>query len=567
MASANNFSFPNRSASRPSPGRDGHSGHSSVSSSPRSPEARRPLKPEHGRFQHAPNRSRFGRFPVRTRDNDRRQESVSANASGHSPPGRVILRSPDVVPLKLGDVKRRSQSTSDASWSSRQSHRHAVILGRRPPHHEDTQSPDDGMFSHQVPAQQAAIPGPFATTGGQNSADLLLLLPIQRVQSQPAGHPLRIAQTVFMSVYRVHWLIQALASLMEYKSDFQQEIGDATHRVEELAQAIRIYKIASGQNMPHMLESTNLERACSAVLGSYAIICSHITRLSDYLVDNGDAQGISSLISLLHSSVMGLRAGLLEHMPASDDVDLTMKPRGTVSDGLYHSEGPSGLPPTVHDSLRSHTAGRADIQARSASPSSVVASESLRTSSAADHRNDPDEQFSSSVVDCCKLVLDVLPGFNARTSMKLKEAEQRNLSDNIVQACKSLHASCFNVIQQAASLEKTILQSPSLEYGGHLPRQVSDMCYSFIDSWIALGTQLQASQGIVRIPLETRKSLNVIQRSVKDITSKMNGVTYISATRSVRSERSSPSPSPTPMTPLKASLGPAAQAILPTSPL
>ncbi|KLP12997.1 uncharacterized protein LW94_8456 [Fusarium fujikuroi] len=144
------------------------------------------------------------------------------------------------------------------------------------------------------------------------TGELLNIVPISR--SSARDPTLEMARTVFFSIHRIHWLIEALSDLTSDGDSRQSSLHmvayNASLHLGELGEQIQTY--AEADEMSKMKQDINQIRgACSVLTKAYVPICSQVCRNIEVLVERAEGRFVSDLICSLYASVMGLRAEFL----------------------------------------------------------------------------------------------------------------------------------------------------------------------------------------------------------------------------------------------------------------
>ncbi|KAF5531221.1 RAM signaling pathway SOG2 [Fusarium napiforme] len=286
--------------------------------------------------QHSSKRSRAGRFPVRVdrADLPDSRPSLSSLRPHSKAPSlhNKALWSPKITHQKQDDGEPSSNNpdnlqTHDSPNARIRNDLSVVHLNKRFGLQQIPLLPSTDRLSQHLrglslnttvyPRAQVQEPKdyPFSST-----SELLNIVPIAR--SDTRDPLLDMARTVFFSIHRIHWLIEALSDLTSdggfRRSSFQMVAYNASLHLGELGEQIQTYATQADEISKMKQNMNQIRRAYSVLTKTYLPICSQLCRNIEVLVERAEGRFVSDLICSLYASTMGLRAEFLcSQNPAS----------------------------------------------------------------------------------------------------------------------------------------------------------------------------------------------------------------------------------------------------------
>ncbi|KAF4957451.1 hypothetical protein FGADI_3087 [Fusarium gaditjirri] len=510
-------------------------------------------------YHHSSKQSRAGRFPIKVNGTD---EPVSRPppfpAKSHSKTLSLhsnALWSPGTLPLAL-DETERSQSISDVLWAPdprgarNNTSRPAPALNKRFGVHQVPQLPTTDRLSLHLRglSLSAAI-----SSGAQarepkegpspSPEELLNVIPISK--SHAYDPLLDMARTVFLSVHRIHWLVEALSSLTSDKgykrSSLQMVAYNASLHLGELGRQLQNYTYRAGRDYGTRGNANQIKRACTVLIKAYLPLCSQICQNVELLVDRADERFVYEFICLLYASAMGLRAELLRTSANHKVPGQTTKPSPAL-------EQPPRTKRSGKRSLSIRTPAHGHPRAHSPS-GSITPRWSPRTppppapALTLNGEHELLDQLHTALCRLCNLIPETLPVISRRFLTKIDSTKgQRSALD-----------ACSKVISLTEAVNNS-LASMKMK----LPASSRDLYYRFIDAWVTFGSIVKSLNIRLSPEPNTRKKLQQIQQLVKEAMHCLRSLMPSTAPTTTLFQSLPGSLPSIPLTPQQASLGPAA---------
>ncbi|KAF5695180.1 RAM signaling pathway [Fusarium globosum] len=373
------------------------------------------------------------------------------------------------------------------------------------------------------------------------TGELLNIVPISR--SSPRDPTLEMARTVFFSIHRIHWLIEALSDLTSdgdsRRSSLQMVAYNASLHLGELGEQIQTYATQADE-MSKMKQNINqIRRACSVLTKAYVPICSQVCRNIEVLVERAEGRFVSDLICSLYASVMGLRA---EFLCFQDQATLKQTTElGSVNGKTReNSNGKSSL------SIRKTGPGHAKRPSNDdAAPQEYpwTPPPPARTLTL-DGESELLHQLYTALCRLCKLIPETLPSTGRRFQAQIQNIKTQH----------SAIDACSRVIR----LSETVKQSLEI-FHMNLSAPLRNLYYQLVDAWATFGGIVKSLNSQLSLVPDSRKGLQQIQQLVKE-------VMHCLGILSMKTNASAAFYDSLPLTPQQASLGPAVQATISQSP-
>lgn len=330
------------------------------------------------------------------------------------------------------------------------------------------------------------------------TGELLNIVPISR--SSPRDPLLEMARTVFFSIHRIHWLIEALSDLTSdggsRRSSLQMVAYNASLHLGELGEQIQTY--AQADEMSKMKQDINqIRRACSVLTKAYVPICSQVCRNIEVLVERAEGRFVSDLICSLYASVMGLRA---EFLCFQDQATLQQTTElGPVNGKTReNSNGKSSL------SIRKTGPGHAKRPSNDdAAPQEYpwTPPPPARTLTL-DGESELLHQLYTALCRLCKLIPETLPSTGRRFQAQIQNIKTQH----------SAIDACSRVIR----LSETVKQSLEI-FHMNLSAPLRNLYYQLVDAWATFGGVVKSLNSQLGIDPDSRKGLQKIQQLVKEV--------------------------------------------------
>ncbi|KAF5018792.1 hypothetical protein F66182_9210 [Fusarium sp. NRRL 66182] len=512
--------------------------------------------------QHSSKRSRAGRFPIKVYNAD---EPISR--SSPFPPNSYSKASSlhnnalwgfGTVPLAL-DEREPLQTSSNVHWRPDPQHvrsrksRPGTIANKRFGVQQVPQLPEtDRLSQHLRGRSLSAAMSASAHLGEPKDCpsslpeELLDIIPIHR--SNTYDTLLTMAQAVYLSVHRIHWLVTALSSLANdgssKRSSLQMVVYNASFHLSELGQQIKSYVFQADQNPKARLNASQIRRACTVLVKAYIPVCSQVCRSIGILVERAEPRYVHDFMSLMYTSVMGLRAEFLRPLQNNHDFGQTIKPR-----------------PVPEEPRRTDTGRNRSLGAQTPAPDQSMASRwppLMPLPPTGEHG--PFEQAYVALCRLCELIPEILPAISQRLSTKPGIKGHRS-APRILEPSRSVLNACSKVVDLSESISRNLA---SVRTKG-LDDPFRGLCYRLIDAWATFGDILKSSNSQLDLGPDLMERLQQVQQTVKEVMNCLRAV-YPSTNANSASTRPAGSLQPIPLTPQQASLGPAVQATVPFSP-
>lgn len=531
-------------------------------------------------FQHSSKRSRAGRFPIKVHGANESTSRPSAfPPKSHSKAMSLhnnALWSPGTIPLAL-DERERSQSTSDVLWTPdpqdvhSQPTRPGATMNKRFGVQQLPQLPTtDRLSQHLRGLSLSAAMSPSAQLPepkdrpGSSLEEILDVIPICQSNTQPRDSLIDMARTVYFSIHRLHWLIQALSSLTSdrssKRSSLEMVVYNANLHLGELGRQIQNYVAQADQSRNRRRNANQVRRACSVLIKAYIPICSQICRSIDMLVDKAEPRFIHDLISLLYTGVMGLRAEFLRPLQNSGAFDQTVK-------HMLATEQQRRRKPGSKRGLFVRTPASGQVMGHYASgsltPRRLPWTPLLPTPvPSLNGEYELLDQLYLVLRRLCQLIPDTLPAINRRFLTTFDNMRGQRTAPHVIETWWSAVSACSRVIDLSETLSNSL---SSIRMKAPLSVSFRDICYRLIDAWTAFGDILKSSKGLFGLDSDSKKGLQQIQQAVKEAMNHLMTVLPTTAAAPVFPQPPTSLPS-IPLTPQQASLGPAIQATVSFSP-
>ncbi|KAF5616065.1 RAM signaling pathway SOG2 [Fusarium tjaetaba] len=507
--------------------------------------------------QHSSKRSRAGRFPVRTDRADLPNSCPSPfSPKSHSKAPSMHCKapwSPKTTYQKQGGVETSSNNSSGLQTPDPRNVRtrndlSVVHVNKRFGLQQIPQLPSTDRLSQHLrglslnttvyPRAQVQEPKdyPFSSTG-----ELLKIVPIAR--SNTRDPLLDMARTVFFSIHRIHWLIEALSDLTSdggsRRSSLQMVAYNASLHLGELGEQIQTYATQADEISKMKQNMNQIRRACSVLTKAYLPVCSQVCRNIEVLVERAEGRFVNDLICSLYASVMGLRAEFLcFQSPATlqQTTELGSVKRQT-------RESPKGKSnPSVPTAGPGH-AKRSPNKDAALQESQWTLPPPARTL-ALDGEPEVLHQLHVALYRLCKLIPETLPSTGRRFQAQIQNVERR----------QSALDACSRVIRLSETVKQS-LEPVNMNLSGPL----RNLYYQLVDAWATFGGIVKSLNSGLDLDPDSRKGLQQIQQLVKEVMRCLRVLPINTNTDTGFTDSF-------PLTPQQASLGPAVQATISLSP-
>ncbi|KAF5694297.1 cell morphogenesis [Fusarium denticulatum] len=507
--------------------------------------------------QHSSKRSRAGRFPVKVDGAElstSRPSLFSPNSHSKAPSMHSkALWSPSTSYQKQYEGEHSSNNpdglqTPDPQSVSIRNDMPVVRVNKRFGLQQIPQLPSTDRLSQHLRglslnttmyprAQLQELKDPSSSSTGE----LLNIVPISRSDIRD---PLsEMARTVFFSIHRIHWLIEALSDLTSgggsKRSSLQMVAYNASLHLGELGEQIQTYATQADDTSKMKQSMSQIRRACSVLTKAYLPICLQVCRNIEVLVERAEGRFVSDLICSLYASIMGLRAEFLCSQNRATLQQTTAL--GSVREQPRKS-------PDRKSSLSIPTTGPG--HAKRSSNEDAAPQEfphpppPLAHTLTLDGEPEVINQLYVALCRLCKLIPETLPSTGRRFQTQILDVERQ----------QSALDACARVIR----LSETVKQS--LEpINTNLSAPLRNLYYQLVDAWATFGGIVKSLNSQLGLGPDSRKRLQLIQQLVKEVMQCLS-VLPINTNGNAGFTDSFP------LTPQQASLGPAVQATISLSP-
>lgn len=400
----------------------------------------------------------------------------------------------------------------DGPRSKSESLLHPGWVGQR--HHLDVDGPRRRLSGHQRGLSHGSavrVPSPTAPTRPSLQRPVfvsrLSVLPERRGEAaaalEGADAVVEAARGILYAVVQVHPAIQALLLARDgpgRRSSLEIVLYNASSHVEQLEREVQRHDAAAQRGEPGAAHSEGARRACRALVGAYGHVCALLARNTDTLVDGGDARCVRSLLTLLYGSSTELRATLAAPAAAPRAKTLTVR---VVAPREPPWPGEDAQLDAICTSLQAAAAA----------------------------------------------ALQALPGFRARLAEGFARTPLRLQRD-----LGRLVDECDGVVAWAEAVMERL---PAMRRADGLARARPafwEASLRLVESWTGF-VELMAASDAGALPHGTRALLRPVQQRIKETSSAIAASPWQRLFRLPASL-----PTPTPITPQSAALGPASQA-------
>ncbi|KAF4494162.1 RAM signaling pathway [Fusarium agapanthi] len=507
--------------------------------------------------QHSSKRSRAGRFPIRVGEADLPTSNLSVFSS------KSHLKAPSLHNKALWSPKTTYQKQDEGEPSS------GNLDGLQTPDLRNVRIRNDLSVTHankrfglqQVPQLPSTdrlsqhLRGLSLNTAmyprvqSQEPKDypspligeLLNIVPISR--SNTRDPLLEMARTVFFSIHRIHWLIEALSDLTSdgdsKRSSLQMKAYNASLYLGELGEQIQTHATQADDTSKMKQSMDQIRRACSVLTKAYLPICSQVCRNIEVLVERAEGRFVSDLIYSLYASIMGLRA---EFLCSQNQATLQQ----TTALGSVREQPRTN--PDRKPSLSIPTTGPG--HAKRSSNEDAAPQEFPHTPPPPAHTltldGNPEvlNQLYVALCRLCKLIPETLPSTGRRFQTQIQDVEKQ----------QSALDACSRVIR----LSETVKQSLEPVHM-NLSAPLRNLYYQLVDAWATFGGIVKALNSQLGLDTDSRKRLQQIQQLVKEMMQCLRALPINTNANAVLNDS-------LPLNPQLASLGPAVQATILLSP-
>ncbi|PNP58221.1 hypothetical protein FNYG_15139 [Fusarium nygamai] len=507
--------------------------------------------------QHSSKRSRAGRFPIRAdrADLPNSRPSLFSLKSHSKAPSlhRKALWSPKTTHQKQDDGEPSSNNPGSLQAPDSPNVRirndlSVAHLNKRFGLQQIPQLPSTDRLSQHLrglslnttvyPSAQVQEPKdyPFSSTG-----ELLNIVPIAR--SDTRDPLLGMARTVFFSIHRIHWLIEALSDLTSdggsRRSSLQMVAYNASLHLGELGEQIQTYATQADEISKMKQNMNQIRRACSVLTKAYIPICSQLCRNIEVLVERAEGRFVSDLICSLYASVMGLRAEFLYFQNQATLQQTTEL--GVLREQPRENpdrEPSLSIPTTGPGRTKRPPNEDAAPQGYPWTPPPPARTLKLEGEPEALH------QLYAALCRLCKLIPETLPSTGRRFQAQIQNVKRQ----------QSALDACSRVIR----LSETVKQSLG-PVNMNLSAPLRNLYYQLVDAWATFGGILQSLSSQLGLDPDSKKRFQQIQLLFKEV---MHCLRLLPMNTNADAAFNDGLP----LTPQQASLGPAVQATISLSP-
>jgi hypothetical protein len=487
----------------------------------------------------APKRDRGVRFPVKVNGTE---TIVSPRPSLSALPHRsttsqnnIGLRSLETRQATVGDNRKYSQSVSEMSWPHEKNRNYSHPQHDKPKlsssaaASQDWRTPSsfdkpvqctlDFGFSEAMAANTRTRCVP--QQGGLSVEELRAILPPKPNPANPTDSLMEVYRTVFFSVYQLHWLVHLLVTLLGNSADgnpsIQALMCDADSYLSTLGRLIEHESQIDRGNLQTESVAYKMQLTCLGFTKTYSAVCLKVASNAGLLVDTGDARYIRHLLSLLHSSVVGLRCAFDKKTPRQNSTMDTMMPKRQPTSirkekrRVVHQEL---AVPQYLEQRRTKKASPIMPAMISLDTSACMKADAIRGSRPS--KLDPDLlQFYHIIEKSSSLVLNTLPDLYKQYLTGLIQAELNQVPLLTAKAWRLVVCACERTIQSAEALQGITSAASYMASNSRSPPW--DLCYAFAVAWADLGAQFQQTEKFLRLSAETKSKLRQIQVHVKKL--------------------------------------------------
>lgn len=373
------------------------------------------------------------------------------------------------------------------------------------------------------------------------TGELLNIVPISR--SSPRDPTLEMARTVFFSIHRIHWLIEALSDLTgdgdSRRSSLQMVAYNTSLHLGELGDQIQTYATQADEISKIEQNINHIRRACSVLTKAYIPICSQVCRNIEVLVERAEGRFVSDLICSLYASVMGLRA---EFLCFQDQATLQQTTELGSVKGKRRENSNGKSSPSIRKIGPGHAKRPSNDDAAPQEYPWAPPPPARRLT--LDGESEVLHQLYTALCRLCKLIPETLPSTGRRFQAQ-------------TQSIKTQH-SALDACSRVIRLSETVKQSLEL-FHMNLSAPLRNLYYQLVDAWATFGGIVKSLKSQLSLDPDSRKGLQRIQQLVKEVMHCL-GILPMKTNANAAFNDSSP------LTPQQASLGPAVQATISQSP-
>ncbi|KAF5571063.1 RAM signaling pathway SOG2 [Fusarium phyllophilum] len=371
--------------------------------------------------------------------------------------------------------------------------------------------------------------------------ELLNIVPVSR--SNIRDPLLEMARTVFFSIHRIHWLIEALSDLTSdggsRRSSLQMVAYNASLHLGELGEQIQTYAAQVDEMSKIKQNMSQIRRACSVLTKAYIPICSQLCRNIEVLVERAEGRFVYDLICSLYASIMGLRAEFLcsqnqaTLQQATELGSMREQPRET-------SDRKSSLTILKTGPGNAKRPSNEEAAPQGYPPTPPPPARTLKL----DGEPEVLHQLHVALSRLCKLIPETLPSTGRRFQAQIQNVKRQ----------QSALDACSRVIR----LSETVKQSLG-PVNMNLSTPLRNLYYQLVEAWATFGGIVKLLNSQLSLDADSRKRLQQIQQLVKEVMQCLRILPPDTNTNAAFNDGF-------PLTPQQASLGPAVHATISLSP-
>ncbi|KAF5644919.1 RAM signaling pathway SOG2 [Fusarium sp. NRRL 52700] len=376
-----------------------------------------------------------------------------------------------------------------------------------------------------------------------STGEIFNIVPISRPKTRDPL--LEMARTVFLSIHRIHWLIEALSDFTSdggsKRSSLQMVAYNASLHLGELGEQIQTYATKANDAAKMKQSMDQIRRACSVLTMAYLPICLQVCRNVEVLVERAEGRFVSDLICSLYASVMGLRSEFLCFQNQAT-LQLNTEPGSAIGQPQENLNGKSS--PSIPTSGPRHAKRPSNENAAPQGQGNPWTPPPPTRTFTLGGEPEVLHQLQVALRRLCKLIPETLPATGRRFQAQIQNVKRQH----------SALDACSRVIRLSEAVKQSF-ESVNMNLSAPLRK----LYYQLVDAWATFGGIVKSLNSQLGLDPDSRKRLQQIQQLVKEVMHCLRILPENTNANAAFNDN-------IPLTPQQASLGPAVQATISLSP-